>query len=812
MPRVIILKILRFIKRTKARLAQIVQHSIESERRFHQRLVKFMYVALKNLEEKLRSFQYDYRGQRKNDENKERHLKIAEDEPYFGVIFLRETASSQIHQIRIGRGEIYGDFDSDGIRDGIVSWSAPVAARYYSETESDPNDPEYGKTEYKAQVVIENREVVRLIESRADRDARVRTEIQKAKTADLGDILETIRPDQDSLVRMRETLPVVIQGGPGTGKTVVGLQRLAYATTNADGTFKDESVLAIGPSNSYVNYVKNYLPGLGVSLFENQTINDLVLKSLSGEEKEKLRELRVETEEIVRVKNSPKLDEIIRKTIWPAVEMFQIEYQRLLSNNINPSALVPATDVEKILQPLFNQFHVGEIDYETAKLVFARALEAVMVSGQVSNGFGIGNKTNEQRIEGLLDSWLLKVGVRSQKRREDWLEILRRPAGRRIRREMGAILRSFYIRDIRDAIELLVNEQSENELTLEPSVLKRKLEALAVELKGDNMDNDFETETGVQTLRAKAIRDSDDLDIRGIRVSVVEVVNQILPDKTPMEVASFVVTGTSPAFQTQTDVVKTMARKLNDSAEFIDNSNDQYFWTDADVPIVGVVADAIKKTFSNFDHILVDEAQDLTRMQSKVVAQFLKGSSITLLGDINQATKPAALGNWRGLIQMLGISENFVLKTLEQNYRVPSDIFDYAVSYLPEPVDNGSIPSSELDGGQIDIPLDFLAENLEQTIRNVINSKDESERIAVIAEDRGVIDVSEFNPERIKVVTPEESKGLEFDHSIVVSPADWYDGSTSMARTMYVVLTRATKSITVLQRNIKRTSIKFLEN
>jgi DNA helicase IV len=199
-------------------------------------------------------------------------------------------------------------------------------------------------------------------------------------------------------------------------------------------------------------------------------------------------------------------------------------------------------------------------------------------------------------------------------------------------------------------------------------------------------------------------------------------------------------------------------------------------------------------------------------MQSKVVAQFLKGSSITLLGDINQATKPAALGNWRGLIQMLGISENFVLKTLEQNYRVPSDIFDYAVSYLPEPVDNGSIPSSELEGGQIDIPLDFLAENLEQTIRNVINSKDESERIAVIAEDRGVIDVSEFNPERIKVVTPEESKGLEFDHSIVVSPADWYDGSTSMARTMYVVLTRATKSITVLQRNIKRTSIKFLEN
>lgn len=787
-------------------------HSIENERRFLKTLNEYIQTALVEIAKNLRSSKFQHQGQRKNAENIERDLKTAEEKQYFGVIFLRDVLSSQIHQFRIGRQAIYGDIDSDGIRHGIISWTSHVAARYYSERESDPTDSEYGPSEYKAQVVIENREVVRLIESRADRDARVRTEIQKARTADLGDILETIRPDQDSLVRMRETLPVVIQGGPGTGKTVVGLQRLAYATTNADGTFKDESVLAIGPSNSYVNYVKNYLPGLGVSQFENQTINDLVLKTLLDEEIEKLQELRVETEEIVRVKNSPKLDEIIRKTIWPLVEAFQIEYQRLMSNNLNPAALVPATEVEKILRPLFNQFHVGEIDYETAKLVFARALEAVMVSGQVSNRFGIGNKTNEQRIEGLLDSWLLKVGVKSQKRREDWLEILRRPTGRRIRREMSVILRSFYIRDIRNAIEVLVNEQSENELTLEPSVLKRKLDALGVELKGDNVDNDQDVETGVQTLSAKAIRDSDDLDSRGIRISVVEVVNRILPDKTALEVASFVVTGTSPAFQIQTDVIKTMARRLNTAAEFIDNSDDQYFWTDADVPIIGVAADAIKKTFSTYDHILVDEAQDLTRMQATVVSQYLKGTSLTLLGDINQATKPAALGNWKGLVQALGISENFVLKTLEQNYRVPSDIFDYAVSYLPEPVDGKSIPSSELDGGQIEIPLDFLAENLELTIRNVINSKDESERIAVIAEGRDFLNVSEFGADRVKVVTPEESKGLEFDHSIVVSPADWYDGSTSMARTMYVVLTRATKSVTVLQQNIRRTSIKFLEN
>lgn len=784
-----------------------MQHSIEKESSFKRRLLSRIADLLVSVSGRLRSFLYGTAGERKNDEILHRHLQHAQHDPYYGVIFITDLMSDQVQQFRIGRRPVFGEIQDDGVHDGVVNWQSKFAAIYNTEDSAINAELNFGETLYKAQVVIKNGEVTELVESRAARDARVRQEILRPKTENLGDILETIRPDQDLLVRLRESLPVVIQGGPGTGKTVVGLQRLAFATTTNDGTFRDEDILAIGPSRSYVNYVQNYLPGLGVASFKNRTINDLVLEELSEQEQEKLKELREESDEIVKDKNSPKLDGIIRKTVWSGVGSFQVEFQRLLTGKINPSAIVSATEIENILNPIYNEFQVGEIDYENARAAFARALQMAMVEGQHSIAFGVGNRTNEQRIENILESWLLKIGVRNQRRREEWKVLLERNAGRRVRREMAVILRTFYMKDIREAIDLVVNELSDNELTLEPTVLKRKLEEIGAPLKGENEEAEVDADIGVTSIQAGAIRDTDELDARGIRVHLLEIVNRILPEKTPLEVASFVVTGTSPEFEATNEAVRSLGRRLNRAAEFRDSRGNSYFWTDADIPVVGVVANTLRKIVSRFEHVLVDEAQDLSRMQAKIVSHYLKNSSLTILGDTNQATKPAALGNWLGLMQTLGFDQ-YILKTLEQNYRVPSNIFDYALSYLPMPFDPQCVPSSELEGGHVGTPNDLRSETLREKIREIINSRAEFERIAVISEDRDVVDTSEFGLERLKVVTPEECKGLEFDHTIVVMPGDWYDGSIAMARRMYVVLTRATKSVTILQPHIENTQIK----
>ena len=788
-----------------------MRHSVEDERKFHRQLINYIVALLRSVNKRLIDFPYGSSGERKNDENLNRDLQLVQNDTYYGVLFVIDLQSGQVQQFRIGRQYVYGDIDVDGIHVGVMGWQSPLAAIYNKEENDIYVVFGFGETLYKAQVIFRAGEVVELVESRAGRDAIVLNAIQKPKTENLGDILETIRPDQDSLVRMREDLPVVIQGGPGTGKTVVGLQRLAFATTDEEGRFRDEEVLAIGPTRSYVSYVKNYLPGLGVASFKNRTLNDLVLEALSKEDQENLKELREDTDEIVKEKNSPRLDEIIRKTIWPEVESFQIEFQRLLANNANPSAIITPTEIEKLLRPIYNQFQVSAIDYETARASLASQLQSLMLGGQSSSVPEVRNATNEQRIEMLLEGWLLKIGIRNQQRRTYWLKILERNAGRRIKREMASLLRNFYIRDIRRVIELVVNEQSDNELTLEPIVLRRKLEEVEAQLKDGNEDTENEPEVGVRSLQAEAIRDSDLVDAQGIRPQVQALVNEILPKKTPLEVASFVVTGTAPMYESQSEANKSLGRKLNRAAAFKDGKGDKYFWTDADIPVVGVVANTIQKTAARFDHVLVDEAQDLTRMQLKIVSHYLKNSSLTMLGDINQATKPAALGNWMGLMQSLGFGD-YVLKTLEQNYRVPSDIFGYAVSYLPEPYDPTSIPTSELEGGSIETPLGLNSQTVRQKLLEVINSKKESERIVVISEDRDVLEVDSFNPERLKVVTPEECKGLEFDHSIIVTPADWYDGSTSMARRMYVVLTRATKSVTILQPDIENTLIRVFEH
>lgn len=223
-----------------------MQHSIEEERKFHQRLISRIKNLLEEVVKKLRDFSYDLPGQRRNDENFERDFQLSADESYYGVIFIRDLESGQILQFRVGRRPVFGDVQDDGIHDGVLSWRSPLAAIYNREDGTSNADLKYGETCCKAQVVFENGVVSELIESRAARDARVRSEIQKSKTENLGDILETIRPDQDSLVRIRESLPVVIQGGPGTEKPLWGCRDLPMRQLITMVPIKMKSYLQLG--------------------------------------------------------------------------------------------------------------------------------------------------------------------------------------------------------------------------------------------------------------------------------------------------------------------------------------------------------------------------------------------------------------------------------------------------------------------------------------------------------------------------------------------------------------------------------------
>ena len=79
----------------------------------------------------------------------------------------------------------------------------------------------------------------------------------------LADIVATIQADQDRIIRLPADRPVVVQGGPGTGKTVVGLHRLSYLLYNASPELRADDVLVIGPNRVFLDYASRVLPSLG---------------------------------------------------------------------------------------------------------------------------------------------------------------------------------------------------------------------------------------------------------------------------------------------------------------------------------------------------------------------------------------------------------------------------------------------------------------------------------------------------------------------------------------------------------------------
>jgi len=779
------------------------QISVGREQSYLDFVIKSIVELISDL--RLRQETVDHAAQRKIHEQL---TVIAEKNlanPYTNLLCLKKESDGGYEIFRIGKNHV-ANVDRDDL---VYPWWSQIGGFFSSHEVNDLVEDEgvSYRVSLKAIVEIVSGKVLTVSERLSARAAKLRESIQRPKSAFLKDIIETVRPEQDQLVRMTDSRALVIQGGPGTGKTVVGQQRLAYLLLSNSENLIGQEVLAVGPSPAYVTYVREFLPELGVSQVRNFTISDLCLEGLSNEEKLLLVELREENETTVKLKNSPKIDEIIRKTIWGEIDLLQIQAQVQRPGEAGQVVTITSDEYAELMKSLFNKFQSGLLSYDEARFQLGIELQRLLISpAQRGNDRRSAARTDELRVESLLDEWLFKIGreVDGQVSRAKWIDLLSKPTGGRIRRELLSVLKDFYIKDIKNAIE-----QLEDKKTLESRVLRAKLTELGAVVKRDGIDfepDSVESEARIQV--AGSIRASDIAALSGANMleSVADLVKQILPEKSALEMSAFVCTGTSESYlKVFGRTGKQLADNLNQAAVMQDRGRPQYLWTKADLPIIAETVSALRRRTTNYAHILVDEAQDLTRMECKVLSRLVKGKSLTLLGDVNQATKPGALGNWEGIFGVLG-QRDFARKTLEQNYRVPEFIFDYASSYLSDPFDPSTLPSSELEGGRVEvIELSGRNEIVGRTNTLLLTLK-ESGRVAVICEDRDLLTESAA-AENVQLLAPEESKGLEFDHSIIVMPGDWYDASATMRKLMYVVLTRATKSVTILQTSLDASGI-----
>src|SRR5215468_6954575 len=192
----------------------------------------------------------------------------------------------------------------------VIDWRAPVSRAFYRASRSDPMDlvrrRRFGFSG--GELTAYEDEEFSGATSVVGRPSRIMLEeIERPRSGPMRDIVATIQPDQDDIVRAEADETVCVQGAPGTGKTAVGLHRVAYLLYAYANRMKRGGVLVIGPNRAFLSYIGNVLPALGEVGVSQVTIADLVATV----------EVRAtDTERAARIKGDARMAEVLRRALW----------------------------------------------------------------------------------------------------------------------------------------------------------------------------------------------------------------------------------------------------------------------------------------------------------------------------------------------------------------------------------------------------------------------------------------------------------------------------------------------------------------
>ncbi|MFJ5076426.1 HelD family protein [Streptomyces sp. NPDC088553] len=192
---------------------------------------------------------------------------------FFGRLdYLHTTQEGQ--RFYIGRRHVH-DADGDPM---VIDWRAPVSQPYYQASKKDPQDVglrrRFGYTG--GELTAYEDEHLSDPEELEQTSRLLQAEIERPRVGPMRDIVATIQPEQDGIVRSDLSGTVCVQGGPGTGKTAVGLHRVAYLLYAHRERLARTGTLVIGPNRSFLHYIEQVLPALGELEVKQATVDDLV--------------------------------------------------------------------------------------------------------------------------------------------------------------------------------------------------------------------------------------------------------------------------------------------------------------------------------------------------------------------------------------------------------------------------------------------------------------------------------------------------------------------------------------------------------
>ncbi|CAL9452711.1 ATP-binding domain-containing protein [Streptomyces sp. enrichment culture] len=522
-------------------------------------------------------------------------------------------------------------------------------------------------------------------------------ELQRSRSGRMRDIVETIRRDQMDLVTGSPSDIVVIQGGPGTGKSAVGLHRVTWLVDN--GHFRAQDILVIGPHQRFLDYVGHVLPTLGT-----RDVNAVQLDRLwEGEA------LGTDSPRARLVKSDERMAAVLRRRV-------ESEYR--------PDALDDLT-----VAPSFEGDEPAVVVTAGSTTLRVPRSEVLALLDQAQGGDGPYRERRE-RFRGLLVDRLLRELSDIAPRRGQ-AGTIRRDLERN-RRVERLVERIWPSPGAREALRTLYDS---------PELLR----ACA-----DGILDDDEQAALLRPRAATADADPWTLD-----------------DHVCLEELRVLISGETPR---------------------------------------------------RYGHIVVDEAQDLTPMQARALRRrCAAGGSMTVLGDLAQATGPHIPADWDRLGALLSDHGDWRVAELGTSYRVPAEIMDFVAPLARAVAPALPYPRAVREAGPDAVrtvatePWKLLDDTVAQVARLVGTSDGSTPRsVAVIVPDdsgwldeigRGLDrsgDIGDRNRETVSVLAAAQAKGMEYDHVLVVEPATIADRGPAGLRQLYVALTRSTQSLTVL--------------
>jgi hypothetical protein len=524
------------------------------------------------------------------------------------------------------------------------------------------------------------------------------------------DVLGTIQADQDAIIRAGSAGALVVDGGPGTGKTVVALHRSAYLLYSDPRLGHHRGgVLFVGPHRPYLAYVSDVLPSLGEEGVQTCTLRDLVPEGAAAPPEA--------DPQVASLKASAELV----KAIEPAVRL----YER------------PPTKGMTVTTPWFD-----------VRVTAADWAEAFAAPGPVTPHNQAREQIMDELVQILLDKHDLEDDVAPDQLRRSLLQ--------------NQELRSTLNR----AWPLLEPTEIVGDLFTVPAYLRKCAPSLSRDDVFALQRNDAHawTVSDLPLLDAARQRIGDpDASRRKRRRAAALAAEREEMDRV---VEHLVATDDSDMR------VMSMLRGQDLRDALV-----------SDAAVAGAEPDLLAGPFA---HIVVDEAQELTDAEWQMLLLRCPSRSLTIVGDRAQA-RHGFPESWEERLQRVGI-DRITLASLTINYRTPQEVMAEAEPVILAALPDANVPTSIRSSG-----LPVLHGSVAD-LKPILDTwlAEHAEGIACV-----IGDPTFRARARVRSLTPELAKGLEFDLVVLVDPDSFGDGIEA-AVDRYVAMTRATQQLVVL--------------